>query len=72
MAARKEAELIVREAESKAQEIINQAEERSRDAMRELDQLRKETEKYRVQVKSVLESQLSILNQGFDGFANSD
>jgi cell division initiation protein len=72
MAARKEAELIVREAESKAQEIINQAEERSRNAIRELDQLRRETEKYRVQVKSLLESQLSILNQGLNGSVSSD
>ncbi|MHB1954878.1 MAG: DivIVA domain-containing protein [Sulfobacillus sp.] len=66
LAARKEAELIVREAEAKAQQIINQAEEKGRHAVMELERLRKETDKYRAQVKSLLESQLSILNDGYN------
>ncbi len=61
VAARKEAELIVREAEAKAEEIVRKAESRARDTETQLTQLRYETEKFRAQVKSLLESQLRLV-----------
>ncbi len=63
-AARKEADLIVREAEGKADEIVRRAEGRARDAENQLAQMRYETEKYRAQVRSLLESQLHLLSEG--------
>jgi cell division initiation protein len=63
-AARKEAELIVREADNKADEIVRRAEGRARDAENQLAQMRYETEKYRAQVRSLLESQLHLLSEG--------
>ncbi|OLZ09788.1 DivIVA domain-containing protein [Sulfobacillus thermosulfidooxidans] len=63
-AARKEAELIVREAEAKAEEIIRNAEARVREAENQLSQLRYETEKFRVQIKSLLEAQLRLVTEG--------
>ncbi|PSR34350.1 MAG: septum formation initiator, partial [Sulfobacillus thermosulfidooxidans] len=62
-AARKEAELIVREAEAKAEEIVRRAEAKVRDAESQLAQIRYETEKYRAQVRSLLESQLRLLSE---------
>lgn len=62
-AARKEAELIVREADAKAEEIVRRAEARARDAESQLAQMRYETEKYRAQVRSLLESQLRLLTE---------
>ncbi len=61
VAARKEAELIVREAEAKAEEIVRKAESRARETETQLTQLRYETEKFRAQVKSLLESQLRLV-----------
>ncbi|PSR29998.1 cell division initiation protein [Sulfobacillus thermosulfidooxidans DSM 9293] len=63
-AARKEAELIVREAEAKAEEIIRNAEARVREAENQLSQLRYETEKFRAQIKSLLEAQLRLVTEG--------
>ncbi|WP_028962346.1 DivIVA domain-containing protein [Sulfobacillus thermosulfidooxidans] len=63
-AARKEAELIVREAEAKAEEIIRNAEVRVREAENQLSQLRYETEKFRAQIKSLLEAQLRLVTEG--------
>ena len=60
-AARKEAEFIVREAEAKAEEIIRQAELRARETETQLTQLRYEAEKFRAQVKSLLEAQLRLV-----------
>ncbi|MCL4494142.1 MAG: DivIVA domain-containing protein [Firmicutes bacterium] len=61
-AARKEAELIVREAEARAEEIVRQAESRAREVETQLVQLRYESEKFRAQVKSLLESQLRLVS----------
>ncbi|WP_053958566.1 DivIVA domain-containing protein [Sulfobacillus thermosulfidooxidans] len=63
-AARKEAELIVREAEAKAEEIVRNAEARVREAENQLSQLRYETEKFRAQIKSLLEAQLRLVTEG--------
>lgn len=62
-AARKEAELVVREAEGRAREMIHKAEMDVQRQYRELERLRRETEQFRAQVKSLLESQIALLNQ---------
>lgn len=64
-AARKEAELIVREAEARARELIQKAEDQVVRQHAEMDRLKRETEQFRARVKSLLESQLALLNQGF-------
>ncbi len=64
-AARKEAELIVREAEARARELIQKAEDQVVRQRDEMDRLKRETEQFRARVKSLLESQLALLNQGF-------
>ncbi len=61
VAARKEAELIIREAESKAQQIVLQAEDKSKATIQEFERLKRESEQFRARVKSLLESQLSLL-----------
>ncbi|MCY0880148.1 MAG: DivIVA domain-containing protein [Firmicutes bacterium] len=62
-AARKEAELVVREAEQRARELIQRAEADVERQRAELERLRRETDQFRAQVKSLLESQLAILNR---------
>ncbi len=62
VAARKEADLIVREAEAKAGEIVRLAESRVRETEGQLAQMRYETEKFRAQIKSLLEAQLRLLS----------
>lgn len=64
-AARKEAELIVREAEARARELIQKAEDQVERQRGEIDRLKRETEQFRARVKSLLESQLALLNQGY-------
>lgn len=63
VAARKEAELIIREAESKAQQIVLQAEEKSKATMHEFERLKRESDQFKARVKSLLESQLSLLTE---------
>ncbi len=62
-AARKEAELVVREAEARARELIQKAESDVASQYQKLEQLRRETEQFRARVKSLLESQIALLNQ---------
>lgn len=63
VAARKEAELIIREAESKAQQIVLQAEDRSKATVQEFERIKRESEQFKARVKSLLESQLSLLSE---------
>ncbi len=63
VAARKEAELIVREAESKAQQIILQAEDKSKATMQDFERIKRESDQFRARVRSLLESQLSLLSE---------
>lgn len=65
VAARKEAELIVREAESKAQQVILQAEDKSKAALQEFDRLRRESDQFKARVRSLLDSQLALLSEGY-------
>lgn len=62
--ARKEAELVVREAEQRARELMQKADQQILQQRAELERLRRETEQFRVRVKSLLESQLTLLAQG--------
>ncbi|NMP21634.1 DivIVA domain-containing protein [Sulfobacillus harzensis] len=62
-AARKEAELVVREAEARARELMQKAESEVGRQHEKLEQLRRETEQFRARVKSLLESQIALLNQ---------
>lgn len=59
-ASRKEADLIIREAESKAQDMIRRAEVRVREIMQEFERLQRETEQFRARVRSLLESQIAL------------
>ncbi|MCY0881466.1 MAG: DivIVA domain-containing protein, partial [Firmicutes bacterium] len=61
--ARKEAELIVREAQAKADEILRQADAKVRATEEQLAGLRRDTDRFRAQVKSLLESQMMMLNE---------
>lgn len=63
VAARKEAELIIREAESKAQQIVLQAEDRSKATVQDFERIKRESEQFKARVKSLLESQLSLLTE---------
>lgn len=61
-AARKEAELVVREAESRARELVHKAETDLARQFEKLERLRRETEQFRAKVRSLLESQIALLN----------
>lgn len=60
-AARKEAELIVREAEARAQDISSRAEEKVRQAHVDLDRIRREAQQYKARIRSLLEAHLAML-----------
>lgn len=61
-AARKEAELIVREAEAKAQALIEAAERRVREQEEQLEALRREWDIFRARMRSMLQTQLALLS----------
>lgn len=62
-AARKEAELVVREAEGRARELIQKAESQVVQHRAEIERLKRETDQFRVRIKSLLESQLALLSE---------
>jgi len=62
LAARKEAELVVREADARARELIQKAESDVTRQYSDLERLRRETEQFRARVRSLLESQLALLS----------
>lgn len=62
-AARKEAELAIREAEAKAEDIVRQAENRVRESYQELERLRRESEQFKARIRSLLEAQLAMLTE---------
>lgn len=59
--ARKEAQLIVKEAEKNADRIINEALAKSRKLAIEIDELKKRASIYRMRFRSMLEAQFEIL-----------
>lgn len=62
-AARKEAELVVREAEARARELIQKAENQVLQQQAEVERIKRDTDQFRARVKSLLESQLALLSQ---------
>lgn len=71
--AKKEGQLIVKEAEKNADRIINEALNKSRLAAQEIEQLKKQAAVYRARFRSLVESQLELFNQGaFETFDQLD
>lgn len=70
--ARKEAELIVREAQLEAERIIKAGEERIREVQETLEQLQKQVNVFRTRIRSMLQSQLELLEAdwGLDSHAS--
>lgn len=64
--ARKEAELIVREARGKGDLLLRDVEDRVRRGETRLNELRRQAAAFRAQVRSLLESQLEILRSADD------
>ncbi|WP_027414515.1 DivIVA domain-containing protein [Aneurinibacillus terranovensis] len=62
--ARKEAELIIKEAEKNADRLINEALAKSRKYVREVEELKKRAAVYRTRFRSMLEAQLEMLDNG--------
>ncbi len=59
--ARKEADLIVREAQLEAERVIKAGEERIREVQETLEQLQKQVNVFRTRIRSMLQSQLDLL-----------
>lgn len=65
---KKEAQLIVKEAEKNADRIINEALAKSRKIAIEVEELKKQASIYRVRFRSLLEAQLELLkDEDWDG-----
>jgi cell division initiation protein len=62
--ARKEAQLIVKEAEKNADRLINDALAKSRKLVSEIDELKRRASVYRMRFRSILEAQLEMLDNG--------
>jgi cell division initiation protein len=62
-AARKEADLIIREAEARAKELVEEAEERVRQQEARLAELRRDWDTFRARIRGMLQSQLSLLEE---------
>ncbi|MEK3731111.1 MULTISPECIES: DivIVA domain-containing protein [Paenibacillus] len=61
--AKKEAQLIVKEAEKNADRIINEALGKSRKVALEVEELKKQASIYRTRFRSLVEAQLELLKQ---------
>lgn len=68
--AKKEAQLIVKEAEKNADRIINDALSKSRKVALEVEELKKQAAIYRARFRALVETQLELLNQ--DGWESLD
>jgi len=67
--AKKEAQLIIREAEKNADRIINESLAKSRKIALDSEELKKQAIIYRTRFRSLLEAQLDLLSQeGWDSF----
>lgn len=62
--ARKEAQLIIKEAEKNADRIINESLIKSRKVALEIEELKKKATVYRIRFRSLLEAQLEMLDTG--------
>lgn len=65
--ARKEAQLIVREAEEEAVRRVRSAEQRIREVEEQLAQTQREAQAFRAQIRSQLEAQLELLRGEWSG-----
>jgi len=61
--AKKEAQLIIKEAEKNADRIINDAIVKSRKIALDLEELKKQSSIYRMRFKTLIEAQIELLNQ---------
>ncbi|WP_166243863.1 DivIVA domain-containing protein [Paenibacillus turpanensis] len=61
--AKKEAQLIIKEAEKNADRIINESLAKSRKIALEMEELKKQASIYRTRFRTLLEAQLEMLNQ---------
>ena len=61
--ARKEAELVVREAQARARELMQKAESEVQHQYAELERIRRESGQFRAKIRSLLESQIALLNE---------
>lgn len=68
--AKKEATLIIKDAEKNADRIVNEALSKSRAAANEVDQLRKQANVYRSRFRALLESQIELFNNDFSQIAD--
>jgi cell division initiation protein len=66
--AKKEAQLILKEAEKNADRIINESLAKSRKISIETEELRKQASIYRTRFKTLIEAQLEIISQDNWGF----
>jgi cell division initiation protein len=62
--ARKEAQLILKEAEKNADRIINEALAKSRKIALEIEELKKKASVYRLRFRTLLEAQMELLDSG--------
>lgn len=70
--ARKESQLIIREAEKNADRIINEALMKSRAIMAEIEELKKRVVVYRTRFRTLLEAQLEMLESDEWDFVDED
>lgn len=71
--AKKEAQLIIKEAEKNADRIINEALAKSRNVALEVEELKKQASIYRARFRTLLEAQLELLqNDEWDQITDHD
>lgn len=69
--AKKEAQLIIKEAEKNADRIINEAIVKSRKIALDLEELKKQATVYRMRFKTLIEAQIELLSQdGWESLEN--
>lgn len=62
--AKKSTELLIKEAEINAQKLVEEASNKVRRMASEYDELRKQVDVYRVRMRSLVQAQLEILDEG--------
>lgn len=71
--AKKEAQLIVKEAEKNADRIVNDALAKSRKIAMEVEELKKQSSIYRARFRTLVEAQMELLNQdGWDALEREE
>lgn len=71
--AKKEAQLIVKEAEKNADRIVNESLSKSRKIAMEVEELKKQASIYRARFRTLVEAQLDLLSHdGWDSLENRD